>query len=962
MNTSRQIPFVLWFFVTALFLLPSQFACKTINQKGVTCKYNFKGKKTTPLGGVFIKVASANAVKSDSETGEFILVFKDGRMGNRIDSVKFSFGSMKLFNQQAVDEWNIRNEPLKLILCDAAELEQEKQKYIKIGRKQVEKEYDQKIADVEKQYQNDISLLIKNSQKVIRERDSILSKVEQYSEKLARVDRSTLNAKMEEVMTQYENGGVEKALQMLDKMDNLEQYKKAKAKEREGKEDANELYKNLKIEFDLRLNIGDSEGALAILETFANEGGKSSDIFTCAIYCSVMGYQGKAITYFEKAKDVYKSLSQQNPMYIDSVLVTSGMLVGIYGNNNQYDEAESLYREVLNKYQNLHIKDIKHQYILAQINELHALHCYYNGQRFDESYRLFKKVIKDYRRLSHKAPQYRENLGHALITYANAIPRFLNDNRIKINENKVEREQTALYKEGIAIFRDLAKNNPQDYEIKLADVLMHVASNLWQRPNVKDFGRDSEEELISEALMIYEKLAKEDPDKFESYYISVLLKLPIQFSRFDEETIYRDIIDICQNSTSKFKSGYGTFITLAYALLADNYVSHHRDENLNYQEAIKRLKESIEISERYNVKIHHVAKNVLKLAELYKELGQDADSNREYKRGIGLYKGLIEAEKTDIKTRGDEIEAGESMVELAELYKQLELYNDCEIELKGAIDYYENQTHYFLDKDSVWILGAKEKLAALYRNQKRYGDTEKQYIGIIEGYKRLFKQYRREGSEWFSSGLQYAWPAVQYIDSLACLYEEMAQYKKAEEQYKDGIRMLREMTGIRSHYISDIAKRLEKLADLHCWAIQEYEESEKEYREAYSIRLSICKGDIKPYFIAPDFGDDEKYKEKLCIVLQKLVYNDILLKKYEQALKDVEETLAMGLPLEVVKQSLVLAKLFNGQYQEAEKFFLQLNAENKAGFISDLRFFVNHGTMPEEYIDDIERFIKKFSE
>lgn len=747
----------------------------------------------------------------------------------------------------------------------------------------------------------------------------------------------------------------------------LGKYKKAVAKKqlgekiaKEAQEDSLELYKNLCIELDLRLNGSDLDGALAILEAFANEGEKAKDFFKCGLFCIEVGYEGKGIHYLEKARNAYKSLAQQDPLYQDSVLITSCLLTHLYSDNNQPEECESICREILEKYQNKLVNDFKKRALIADLNIRLALMCYYK-HNYDESGSLFKKAIKDYRQLSMKGSKYKDALGVALITYANTlyIPGMVHD-----VEERVDREHVIpLYNEAIAIYRDLAKNDNLDNEEKLADVLFYVACGPHR---IIDSTLINQRDLLSESLTIYKNLAHKDPDKYESHYIYSLFQLAqsvpfFTFFNLDAETICGDIIDICLNSTSRYKSEYGMFITLAYAKLADDYIQYRPvyGKNWSCQEAIKRLKESVDAFEKYNVKNRLLLINIAHLAKLYKELGQDSDSDLEYKRAMKLSKDVIDAYKKDAKSRQDEIFVGEVMTDIAQLNREWGQYEDFEKKLKEAINYYEEQTLYFLDKDSFWILGVKEELATYYRDQKRYDDTEKQYIEIIEGNKRLFKRYRGEGSEWFISGLQYAYPAVNYIDSLACLYEEMGQYKKAEEQYNDGIRMWREMAGIRPHYISDVAKRLEKLADLHSWTMQEYKKSEKEYREAYSIRSSIYKGDIEADFVLLDYDKDYTNKEELCSLLLKLVHNDILLKKYDQALKDAEETLVMGVPLELVERSLALAKLFNGQYQEAENLSLQFNDESKNAFISDLRYFVDHGTAPKEYLDDIDRIIKK---
>ena len=88
-------------------------------QKGITFRYNGKNPRT-PLGGVYVKTAtSPNGVVSNENNGVFFLKLQNIKMGDRLGRATVSKKGLMVFNQQAVDEWSARKEPLKLILCDA---------------------------------------------------------------------------------------------------------------------------------------------------------------------------------------------------------------------------------------------------------------------------------------------------------------------------------------------------------------------------------------------------------------------------------------------------------------------------------------------------------------------------------------------------------------------------------------------------------------------------------------------------------------------------------------------------------------------------------------------------------------------------------------------------------------------------------------------------------------------------
>ena len=121
---------------------------QTINQKGVTYRYNGKNKRT-PIGGVYIKAVTANNGEvSNEKTGAFELALNNLRMGSHIGNVRVTKQGMMVFNQQAVDEWSVRKDPLCLILCDANEFQKQKKNLIAIGEQQAKKKYDKKLAEL----------------------------------------------------------------------------------------------------------------------------------------------------------------------------------------------------------------------------------------------------------------------------------------------------------------------------------------------------------------------------------------------------------------------------------------------------------------------------------------------------------------------------------------------------------------------------------------------------------------------------------------------------------------------------------------------------------------------------------------------------------------------------------------------------------------------------------------------
>ena len=119
-------------------------------QQGVAYRYNGKNART-PLGNVTISYDANTRTTNSADDGKFSLTLTGKKMGDRIGLVTVRKREMMVFNQHAVDEWSVRREPLRLILCNADEFERQKENLIAIGKREAKKKYDRQKADLEKQ-------------------------------------------------------------------------------------------------------------------------------------------------------------------------------------------------------------------------------------------------------------------------------------------------------------------------------------------------------------------------------------------------------------------------------------------------------------------------------------------------------------------------------------------------------------------------------------------------------------------------------------------------------------------------------------------------------------------------------------------------------------------------------------------------------------------------------------------
>ncbi|MDO4171198.1 MAG: hypothetical protein Q4D28_00625, partial [Prevotellaceae bacterium] len=184
MKTLTSFMVLLW---AAFMTMPLK--AQTIKQQGVAYRYNGKNKRT-PIGGVYIKaITSKNGELSDEKTGAFELALNNLKMGSRIGNVQISKLGMIVFNQQAVDEWNVRKDPLCLILCDADEFQKKENNLIAIGRNEAKKKYEKRIAALEKENKDNNNKL----DSLKKEYQNALNHVNEYAEVFARIDESEVD-------------------------------------------------------------------------------------------------------------------------------------------------------------------------------------------------------------------------------------------------------------------------------------------------------------------------------------------------------------------------------------------------------------------------------------------------------------------------------------------------------------------------------------------------------------------------------------------------------------------------------------------------------------------------------------------------------------------------------------------------------------------------------------------------
>lgn len=206
-----------------------------IDQIGIAYRYNGK-KQRTPLGGVYVKVAtSPNGVVSQEQNGQFVLKLKDIKMGDAMGNAIVQKTGMMVFNKEEVNRWSVQRKPLVLIICDADEFQKQKNNLIAIGRSQAEKKYRQKLERLEALNAKQKLILDQYDAKldsIKKEKDNALSHMEEYADRFARIDESEIDTVAQRAIELFNQRQLEESIKLFEQgnyLEKLDDTLKAKA-------------------------------------------------------------------------------------------------------------------------------------------------------------------------------------------------------------------------------------------------------------------------------------------------------------------------------------------------------------------------------------------------------------------------------------------------------------------------------------------------------------------------------------------------------------------------------------------------------------------------------------------------------------------------------------------------------------------------------------------------------------
>ena len=861
---------------------------QTINQKGVTYRYNGK-KQRTPIGGVYIKPVTANnGVVSDESNGTFTLVLNSLQMGSRIGNVRVTKQGMMVFNQQAVDEWNVRKEPLCLILCDADEFQRQKKNLIAIGESQAKKKYDKKLAELKKQneakqlkideYYNRLDSLEKEYQNALKHMD-------EYADVFARIDESEVDTVAQRAIELFHHGEIEESLRLFEKGNYMKRLTKAldtKARalklrqvadtvEALANKDVKKHVNTIKAQVAVYKVNNDFKQAGELLKGLADNTKTLEDIWEYAFFIDNQNNLSEALKYYQtyidkmgkdlvlddKTRRRQKARAHNNIgriywlMYkyeeaeaaynmslncnrgIDGIFADSMRYAYTLANiaillkdKYEYDKAESYYIQSHNLYKNLSNVPMKDRLYYEALLANNIGNLYRIIKRIDDSERMFKAAVDLYNRLEQFTKDY---IYERARTERNLADLYL------VTKRYTESEK--WYQYALKTCRTLVATNASAYEDQLAATLQRFAGLYWETQRY-----DESENLYKQALEIYKKRTLANPLEFESAVAASQIGLAGVYQQTEQ-------YDVCE----------------------------------------RLLTSSLEIYQRLaavtpSLYLPLLATTQTRLGNLYRTMQKYVDAESLLMSALKIRERLFEEHPTVY-----EESLGESRGNLAVLFQECKRYAECDSMYRHAL---ENYTHLATLAPSMYedkVIGIQMCLAWLYDMMEDYPKAEAMWKSCIQS----LEPHKNDSIETYDNQL-----AICYI-AVAELYGKLQRIDESENWYKQGMKAYQYLAErFHSGYDAEVARTMILLAHLYS-DNKRYAEGETMYKSALDIYKSLAKSNSSnyaskvaktQYYLSLLYWVTDRYAD--CAALCHACINsyiplyDISPKKYRKALAD----------------------------------------------------------------------------
>ena len=777
-------------------------------QRGITYRYNGKNPRI-PIGGVYVKTAtSPNGVVSDDGNGTFALKLQNIKMGDRLGRATVSKAGLMIFNQQAVDEWSARKEPLKLILCDANQFQKQKNNLIAIGRNQAEKKYKKRLAELEKEnkaQQLTLDEYYAKLDSINRERDNAEKHMDEYADMFARIDESEVDTLAQRAIELFNQGQLEEAIRLfeqgnyLEKIDDALKIKtqaeelrqKADSAEVLADKDIEEYKKSIQAQVSAYKMSNEWDKAGELLKGLADKLQTLDAIWEYAIFSQNQNQFVAAENYYKLCINKLSSFSDtKSEEYEQNLAKSYNNLANLYRGTQRFTESEQMFKLALEIHKRLAESNPQAYEPDLAMSYNNLAYLYLDTQRFTESEHIYKSALEIYKRLSESNP-------HA---YEPHLATLNNNLGLLYHTTQRFAESEQMYKLALEIRKRLSESNPHAY-VPLLAASYNVFANLYY-----DTQRFVEsEQMYKSALEIFKRLDASNPKVYEpelAMSYNNLANLYCNTQRFTEsEQMHKSAMEICKRLIESNPQAYEPDLAMSYINLGVLYHTTQR-----FTESEQMFKSALEIYKRLAVPSPQVyesdlAMNYNNLGSLYCDTQRFAESELMYKSALEIYKRLVEENPHHYSQQqanclfwlaDSQLKQEKYTEAISPLEKALEFYKK-EAEQGESIDYYTtimSWLHQLYGQEKIYSKAYScfkqniPLLKTLYQSDKSNYKEQLNGILVNQSFNAIFEKQYAESETYSKEALEVDSTKHIAYSNLAAALLFQGKYQEAEKIYR----------------------------------------------------------------------------------------------------------------------------------------------------------------------------------
>ena len=190
--------------------------------------FEYKGAEPkVPLEGVTVAVLNAPQMQSDPR-GEMQLQFRTLKKGEKVQVRRVEKVGYELFNNDALQQWNISEErPFRIVMCRTERLKSMREQYLQMAHKSYQEQYQKEMEAIEAEFRAKKSSKEQYEQKLMQLQQFYgqqTARLENYVNHFTRIDLSELSAEQAALVRLVSEGRFKEAIEAYEKADYVGQF------------------------------------------------------------------------------------------------------------------------------------------------------------------------------------------------------------------------------------------------------------------------------------------------------------------------------------------------------------------------------------------------------------------------------------------------------------------------------------------------------------------------------------------------------------------------------------------------------------------------------------------------------------------------------------------------------------------------------------------------------------------